>query len=82
MMADVAAVAQDEQQQQPPPAAAAAAPEEIDSDHSSNNRLAGPGILIRTIEKGDGVTHPQTGDSCVVSDVMYVSFFILLTLTM
>jgi hypothetical protein len=31
-----------------------------------SNDLSGAGVLIRTIEKGDGTTFPANGDSCLV----------------
>jgi hypothetical protein len=89
IMANVAAPEEQQQPQpQPPlplqvPAAARAAEEDevnISSSNSDNNinnsstRLKGSGVLIRFMEKGDGVTHPQTGDSCVVSSRPCASF--------
>jgi hypothetical protein len=37
----------------------------VDAAMSSTN-LQGPGVLLRTIREGDGVTFPQRGDLCVV----------------
>jgi hypothetical protein len=44
----------------------------VDSVMSSTN-LQGPGILLRTIREGDGVTFPKRGDLCVVR-ILYVYF--------
>jgi hypothetical protein len=41
----------------------------VDSGMSSTN-LQGPGILLRTIKEGDGVTFPERGDLCVVRIIL------------
>jgi hypothetical protein len=38
----------------------------VESNHSSYSHLQGPGVLLHTIRKGDGIIFPKKGDLCVV----------------
>ena len=50
----------------PQPAAAAAAALPASAQHNIITNKKGPGILLRTLKKGDGNRFPQKGDMCLV----------------